>query len=169
MIRPLLPIRRPGSTPSSVALRQLPARSGNGPGIEPEQVIVLETIGETVDGLAQAAAKVPGLEWLAEFDMEDAEPFGGFQDAKDPSKKLTCRLYAVMSNQQAMSQLLALWNDWTVNPHKDATRGFGPFKNVFIHLKDVRRWSPQDRLEHTGVLEYWQEYLQHKQERICPF
>jgi hypothetical protein len=65
-----------------------------------------------------------------------------------------------------MSQLLALWNDWTVNPHKDATRGFGPFKNVFIHLKDVRRWSPLDRLEHTGVLEYWQEYLQHKQEPV---
>jgi hypothetical protein len=108
-------------------------------GIEPEQVLVLETIGETVDGLSNAAAKVPGLEWLAEFDLDDAEPVGGFRDAKDPLKKLTCRLYTVMSNQQAMSQLLGLWNDWTVNPNKRATTGFGPFKNVFIHYQLVVR------------------------------
>ena len=134
-------------------------------GIEPEQAIVLETIGETVDGLAQAAAKVPGLEWLAELDLEDAEPVGGFQDVKDPLKNLSCRLYAVMSNQQAMTQLLALWKDWVADPKKAAT-GYGPFKNVFIHPKDVRRWSPQDRLEHTGVLQYWQDYLQHQQQPI---
>jgi len=135
-------------------------------GIEPEQVIVLETIGETVDGLAQAAAKVPGLEWLAELDLEDAEPVGGFQDAKDPLKNLSCRLYAVMSNQQAMIQLLTLWNDWTANPNKRAAKGFGPFKDVFINLKDIRRWSPHDRLQYTGVLDYWQENLQHEQKPI---
>ena len=135
-------------------------------GIEPEQVIVLETIGETVDGLAKAAAKVPGLEWLAELDLEDADPQSGFQDAKDPAKKLSCRLYAVMSNQQGMNQLLSLWNDWITHPQKIAARGFGPFKDVFVHLKDVRRWSPQDRMEQTGVLQYWQENLQYRQDPI---
>ena len=43
-------------------------------GIEPEQVIVLETIGTSVAGLAAAAAHVEGLEWLAEMDLEDVEP-----------------------------------------------------------------------------------------------
>lgn len=79
------------------------------------------------------------------------------------AQRLSCRLYAVMSNQRGMAQLLSLWNNWVANPHKRATTGFGPFKDVFIHLKDIRRWSPQDRLERTGVLDYWQQYLQQKQ------
>ena len=33
-------------------------------GMDPEQVIVLETTGEAVDDLAKAAAQVPGLEWF---------------------------------------------------------------------------------------------------------
>ena len=79
------------------------------------------------------------------------------------AQRLSCRLYAVMSNQRGMAQLLSLWNNWVANPQKRATTGFGPFKDVFIHLKDIRRWSPQDRLERTGVLDYWQQYLQQKQ------
>src|SRR4051794_18183280 len=47
-------------------------------GLEPEQVIVLETTGALVAGLSRAAARVPGLEWLAEVDLEDAAPGGGF-------------------------------------------------------------------------------------------
>ena len=60
-------------------------------GIEPEQVVVLETIGVSVAGLAAAAAHVEGLEWLAEMDLEDVEPVGGFADAEDPTKRLSCR------------------------------------------------------------------------------
>src|SRR5260370_31127985 len=48
-------------------------------GMEPEQVIVIETIGAAVDNLAKAAAQVPGLEWLTEVDLEDCEPSDGFQ------------------------------------------------------------------------------------------
>ena len=94
-------------------------------GIEPEQVIVLETVGDAVEGLAIATAKVPGLEWLAEMDLDDVAPIGGFQDAKDPDKKLTCRLYAVMSNQRAMQRLLSLWDQWCATPDKTGARGFG--------------------------------------------
>ena len=135
-------------------------------GMEPEQVIVLETIGASVAGLAAAAAHVEGLEWLAEMDLEDVEPMGGFADAEDPAKRLSCRLYAVMSNQQAMTQLLSLWQEWINDPAKTATRHFGPFKAIFVHLRDIRRWSVEDRLEQTGVVEYWRDRLAYEQATV---
>lgn len=131
-------------------------------GLEPEQVIVLETIGTSIEGLAKAASKVPGLEWLAEMDLEDVDPTDGFCDEKNTDKKLSCRLYAVMSNQQAMNQLIGLWSKWCVNPDQKAKLNFGPFKNIFIHLKDIRRWDVKDRLAETKVIEYWEERLQHE-------
>src|SRR6266478_5788531 len=74
-------------------------------GAEPEQVIVLETIAKSVDGVANAAARIPGLEWLAERDLDEAAASDGFADLEHPEKKLGRRLYALFSNQQAMQQL----------------------------------------------------------------
>ncbi|MCK4659372.1 MAG: hypothetical protein KAV82_07610 [Phycisphaerae bacterium] len=62
--------------------------------------------------LTRAAQQVPGLEWLAELDLDDVDPDFGFGDEASPDKKLPCRLYAVMSNQQAMQQLVSLWDAW---------------------------------------------------------
>jgi hypothetical protein len=128
-------------------------------GAEPEQVIVLETIAKSVDGVASAAAQIPGLEWLAERDLEEGDAADGFADAEHPEKKLGRRLYALFSNQHAMEQLLGLWQEWVARPGERARRNFGPFKELFIHLKDIRRWSVQDRLAETGILEYWEENL----------
>lgn len=136
-------------------------------GLEPEQVLVLETIGDTVEGLAKAAVQIPGLEWLAEMDLDDVEPFAGFQDEEAPDKPLTCRLYAVMTNQQAMDQLVGLWNDWCFDPSRRARRNFGPFKKLFENLRDVRRWNAEDRIHATGVLEYLNERLDDGDEQIC--
>jgi hypothetical protein len=52
-----------------------------------------------------------------------------------------------------------LWDQWVQHPEQRATRCFGPFKDVFKHLRDVRLWGPQDRLLDTGVLAYWRENL----------
>jgi hypothetical protein len=128
-------------------------------GAEPEQVIVFETMAKSVDGVANAVARIPGLEWLAERDLEEADASDGFADAEHPEKKLGRRLYALFSNQQGMEQLLGLWQQWVERPAERARRNFGPFKELFIHLKDIRRWSVQDRLVETGVLEYWEENL----------
>ncbi|HET6929266.1 MAG TPA: S8 family peptidase [Candidatus Acidoferrum sp.] len=128
-------------------------------GAEPEQVIVLETMAKSVDGVAKAAARIPGLEWLAERDLEEADASDGFADVAHPEKKLSRRLYALFSNQNAMQQLLALWQRWVARPAERARRNFGPFKELFVHLKDVRRWGVRDRLAETGVLEYWEENL----------
>src|SRR5262249_31672483 len=40
-------------------------------GLEPEQVIVFETVGKDIEKLSEAAAKIAGLEWLAELDLDD--------------------------------------------------------------------------------------------------
>src|SRR5580692_7727009 len=73
-------------------------------GLEPEQVIVLETLGDSIEKLAEAAARIPGLEWLAELDLEDESPTEGFRIEDDASKQLSHRLYALMTNQRAMDQ-----------------------------------------------------------------
>jgi subtilase family protein len=128
-------------------------------GAEPEQVIVLETLAKSVEGVAKAAARIPGLEWLAERDLGETDASDGFANAENPEKQLGRRLYALFSNQQGMTELLALWQGWVARPTERARRNFGPFKELFIHLKDIRRWGVQDRLAETGVLEYWEENL----------
>jgi len=128
-------------------------------GLEPEQVIVLETIGQSVAGLCDAAAKIPGLEWLAEMDLGQVEPEHGYFDEEHPEKPLGSRLYAVLTNQQAMDQLLNLWQQWHQQPDQQAKRGFGPFKELFRWLRDVRRWETQDRIAATGLLAYFEERL----------
>ncbi len=135
-------------------------------GIEPEQVIVLETVAKSIDGLASAAARVPGLEWVAELDLGETDPGDGFEDAQDSQRKLGRRLYALFTNQRAIQRLLRLWQEWYTAPDQRARRNFGPFKNVFLHLKEVRRWSVQDRLAETGILEYWEENLASQQQVI---
>lgn len=131
-------------------------------GAEPEQVIVLETLTDSVESVAEAASKIPGLEWLADFDAGEADPQGGFTDAEDPARRIPRRLYALFTNQEAMNSLLALWNAWLAEPNKRATNGFGPFKQLFIRLSDIRRWNASDRIAETGILDAWREDIEVK-------
>lgn len=128
-------------------------------GFEPERVIVFVTVADTVEEFAKAAANVEGLEWVADLDLGDQAGDDDFRVAQEDKKgqPLAGRLYAVMSNQKAAQRLLSLWYEWQKEPDKKATLGFGPFKTVFTHLKDIRRWGPLDRLEGTGVLAAWHD------------
>src|SRR5579863_4451429 len=81
-------------------------------GVVPEQVIVIETLTQAVDGVAKAAASIPGLEWLAELELDDQPPEFGFANADQRDANVPGRLYALMSSQAAMSGLLQLWRDW---------------------------------------------------------
>ena len=40
--------------------------------MEPEQAIVLQTLTGAVQDVAKAAGKIPGLEWLAKADLDEA-------------------------------------------------------------------------------------------------
>jgi hypothetical protein len=136
------------------------ALQANVAGVVPEQVVVLETLTAAVNGVAKAASLIPGLEWLAELDLEDQAPEFGFADAEEAGAAVSRRLYALMSNQQAMNSLVDLWYQWVADPAQRAKRGFGPFKHLFELLKDIRRWSAEDRIRETGILDRWREHVE---------
>lgn len=142
----------------SVELQQTPN------GIDPEQVLVIETVGN-VEDFANAVKKVEGLEWMGEFALDGISPDEDFQDKKDPEKELSGRLYLIMSNQTALTQMLSLWQRYTENPDtmnfkSGEYHGLAKFKDVFLHLKDIRRWGVEDRLAEREVFEIWQENLE---------
>ncbi|MCK4632413.1 MAG: hypothetical protein KAT79_04030, partial [candidate division Zixibacteria bacterium] len=56
-------------------------------GIEPERVLVIETIGE-IDDFARAVRAIDGLEWLAEIDSDAIEPDIDFYDRPKIGKHL---------------------------------------------------------------------------------
>lgn len=129
-------------------------------GVDPDQVLVIETIG-SIDDFAKAVKKIPGLEWMGEIALEDIEPDDDFFDVKNPQKKLSGRLYLVLTNQSALSDLLSMWRRYKDNPEATFGRGLAKFRSAFDYLKDIRHWDVQDRLEETGVLEAWRENLEH--------
>ena len=147
----------------SVELQQTPA------GIDPEQVLVIETVGN-VEDFAKAVNKIKGLEWMGELITGNISPDESFQDKKDPEKELSGRLYLMMSNQAALTQMLSLWqkSDET-NFRSGKYRGLAKFKEVFLHLKDIRKWGIEDRLVEREVFEKWQEDLEFDAKRSVRF
>ena len=134
--------------------RQRLALHNNALGIQPEQVLVLETIGP-IQNFLNAVKKVPGLEWMGDFDGVDIAPGDGFQDDKDPAKQLKGHLYLVMTDQQALRELQSLFDRWKQNPSVAFSRGLAPLKQAFSHLHTIRPWDAHDRVRDTGVFEDW--------------
>lgn len=124
------------------------------PETDPELVVVFETIDSRVD-LTKAAERA-GIEILMEAE-EETEPDENFprvnkrgeltgSDAPVPS----C-LHALCATQAQAKDLVSLWNAWV--DQGSVAWGFGPFRQLFSHLHDVRPWGPQDRLRMAGVAE----------------
>ncbi|MFP0195433.1 S8 family peptidase [Pseudomonas sp. PHC1] len=141
-------------------------------GLDPEQVLVIETIG-SVEDFYKAAKKIDGLEWMGEIEIDDIPPDEFFSNPEKPEKNLKGRLYLVLTNQQALTEMLSLWNHYKDQPDPKLKfdKGLTKFRDVFCHLRDIRRWGPQDRLLETGILEIWQEELEdpHFQNRAVRF
>lgn len=134
---------------------ELRARAQND---DPDLVLVLETVG-AVDDFMTAARRVPGLEWLAGAD-DRIDPDEDFFDAKDRSKRLGGKLFLVGSNREALAGIVRLRRTYEEDPNADLGRGLNAWKTVFSHLKDVRFWSPADRLE-DDLRAAWQFRLEH--------
>jgi len=128
------------------------------PDVDPEQVLVLETIG-SIEKFANAVRKIEGLEWLGEHELEEMMPDEDFYEEKKPDKELSGRLYLIMTNQRALNELLSLWSRYIDNPELEFEWGLKKFRDIFHSLKDIRRWGVQDRLLETGVIEAWREDL----------
>lgn len=127
-------------------------------GVDPEQVIVLETIGSVVD-FQNVVKKIAGMEWLGDFDAEVAAADPGFlADGADPSLQ-KARLFVLASNRTAYAEVLRLWNLWKDPATNSLPRGYGGLAKAFEYLNDVRAWGPQDRILATGVAAYWEKGL----------
>ena len=131
-------------------------------GIEPEQVLVMETIG-SVEDFANAVKHIDGFEWMGEFEINEIEPDQDFFDKGRPKKELSGRLYMLMTNQNALNEMLSMWRLYTNqdDPKLKFDGGRTKFRDVFLRLKDIRRWDVQDRLLETGVIDAWREDLRH--------
>ncbi|MCB2572929.1 hypothetical protein KQ718_17215, partial [Listeria monocytogenes] len=67
-----------------------------------------ETVG-AVEDFAKAVKRIEGLEWLGEIEVDELPPDEDFHDLEHPEKPLKGRLYLVLTNQQALTELLSLW------------------------------------------------------------
>lgn len=132
--------------------------------VVPEDVLVLETAG-TVEEFVKAVRKIGGFEFLAEYDEQDIPPDDDFFTEKDGTRtSYTGRVYIVFANQEAFKQLQRLWKSF-----QDGIafqRGQTKWRDVFAHLRDIRPWSVQDRLDETGVLDDWSERVQQGDETV---
>ena len=136
-------------------------------GLLPEQVLVLETVG-SIEDFINAVKKIAGLEWLAEHEIDEIAPAHGFTDTKKPDKDLKGQVFLVMTDQRALSQLQRQFERWTADPAAPFAQGLAPLKHVFEQLHTIRPWGIEDRIRETGLLEDWQDRLEHEEAEV-PF
>ncbi len=106
------------------------------------------------------------MEWLGEWDEEGAtEPDEDFYVEDDPDKSLRGRLYLVMFNQQAMAQLISLWDRYRRNPNEKFDRGLNKLEGLFGRLRDLRFWDETDRMDDV-LQRNWEEQLAEDRQRL---
>ncbi|WP_395943320.1 S8 family peptidase [Brevundimonas sp.] len=100
-------------------------------GLAPERLLVFELTGD-VGGFIRAAALVPGLEFVGADELEpDAQD-------RDPA------LYLMIPDGRALTQMSNLWREFAAG--RALPYGFAPWRNLFLQMRDLRPWGPQDRL-----------------------
>ena len=137
-------------------------------GAEPEKVLVIEIAGRVAD-FARAVKRIEGFEWMGEIEIDEISPDKVFLDEGESGKPIGGRLYVVMSNQQALNGMLSLWERYQKNPDMKFERGLTRFRDVFTYLNDIRFWDVQDRLDETGVKDYWRQELELDDGQPIPF
>lgn len=100
-------------------------------GIAPERLLVFDLTAD-VGGFMRAAAKVPGLEFVGadELEAQDGD--------RDPA------LYLMIPDARALIQMVSLWRSHAAG--RPLPYGFAPWRNLFLQMKDLRAWGPEDRL-----------------------
>jgi hypothetical protein len=130
---------------------------------DPELVAVFD-LATTEDAFARAVSGIDGLEFLAGYDLDKVEPDEDFffedDDGTRADDLVQQSIYMVMTNAAAVDQLISLFQQWQADPKITFDRGLNPLKQVFAHLRDLRRWSAQDRIKETGLLDDWRESVE---------
>lgn len=131
--------------------------------VDPALVLVMDLVGSIKD-FGNAISKIAGLEFLTELLGERAEEDDDFHmvesDGTRVSGHVPHSLYLVMSNIEAVNELVGLFELWKQDPTVKLEHGLGKFKDAFRQLAAIRRWGPEDRVRETGLLEYWREKLE---------
>lgn len=135
--------------------------------IEPEYTLVFETVGNPQNfftAVKKLKVEYPSIEWLIELSddtMENTDDFYamGSNDKRDDSKQLTTKLFCIMSDKAALSQMMSLWKSFAEDENYVFPHGLTGFREVFKHLKDIHKWGIQERIEDTGLLSAWEEDL----------
>jgi hypothetical protein len=130
----------------------------------PELVLILEVVGD-VGNFAKAVARVPALDWLVEWARDQVAPDEDFRNETSPEKTLADRLFLLGTNEEALTQLLALWDRYQRDPEVKFEKGLAPFKHVFSHLRTIRPWDVTDRID-RHMRAYWQDRVDSEEERI---
>jgi hypothetical protein len=139
---------------------------GNVPGIEPEEMLVLETVGR-VDDFVRALRGLQGLEWLGDIDVEDLAPDSDFRSELDATRQLPGRLYLIMSSQRGLTELLGLWQLFKDDQeHPRFQRGRTKWRDLFRLLREIRPWGPADRLRATGFVDELADLVAGAQELV---
>lgn len=136
--------------------------------IDPEYTLVFETVGDP-SGFFTAVKKLkesyPNVEWVMELSgaCPNDDDFYSLNNrgARDDSKQLSTKLFCVLTSQDALAQILSLWNNYKTNENFQFRRGLTGFKHLFEALKDVHQWGIKERVEDTGLLEDWNRELQY--------
>lgn len=118
---------------------------------EPELVVVFEIIG-SLDEFRTAVKNTPGLEFLGEFDDEPLESDPDFEGA---DQKLSRSLYILAQSRKAQRAILSLWGEWQADESKKFPIGLNGWRRVFSLMRDVREWSPSDRVDGSHFDEVW--------------
>lgn len=130
----------------------------------PELILVLEVAG-TIDNFVKAVTKIQGLEWLVEWAQDQVEPDDDFYIQGKKDKALKGQLFLLGSNQEALTQLLALWTRYQADTSAQFERGLNKFRNLFGQLRSIRHWGVADRID-VDVRQYWQSCIDDGQETI---
>lgn len=139
--------------------------------VDPELVVVFDLAGSVKD-FHNAIKTVDGLEFLTEFLDDASEPDDDFhmvhRTAGRTDDQVQHSLYLVMSNVQAVGQLIQLFEQWKNNPSMTFAHGQAKFRNAFDQLRAIRRWSARDRVRDSGLIEEWNDHLELVGESYSP-
>lgn len=100
-------------------------------GLAPERLLVFEVRG-AVSAFAASIRQVGGLELVDEEELESDE------EDKQPVA------YLLVPDMVALRSLESLWRRWQAG---QLVRGETPWATVFEHLRDLRAWGPDDRVQ----------------------
>ena len=100
----------------------------------------------SVAGFLRAAAGVDGLEFLADLQEDQVEPDDDFYyeaEGEVVDDRVPQSLYMVMTNAQAVAELVRMFELWQEDQSVKFDIGLNPLKQVFGLLRTIRRWGPQ--------------------------